>query len=94
MTDTKQKIEKYLAIVVSVIAILMAIGSFANTKAKTAVFEYKILQNETEIKELKVKTGDIPVIQTNMKNMAEDVAEIKDDIKAFAEAWNNWMREH
>ncbi len=94
MTDTKQKIEKYLAIIVSVIAILMAIGSFASTKAKTAIFEYKILQNEIEIKDLKAKTGDIPIIQADMENMAEDVSEIKADIKDLAKAWTDWSRTH
>ena len=77
MSETKNKVKEYLSIVISVIAILAAIGSFANTKAKTAVFEYKVEQNEIHIKTLEIKTENIPVMQNDVKNLAKEVGEVK-----------------
>lgn len=85
MPETKNKVKEYLSIVISVLAILAAIGSFANTKAKTAVFEYKVEQNEMKIKTLEVKTESIPVIQTDVKNLAEDVGDVKDIVQAISD---------
>jgi len=81
MPETRAKIKEYLAISISVLAILAAIGTYTNSKAQKAIFEYKVEQNEKEIAVLKAKTEHIPVMQTDIKNVAKDVDEIKDIVE-------------
>ena len=77
------KLSKYLAIILSSIAIIAGIGSFINSQASKAVVNYKVEQNEKEIEKLKVKTEPIPVIQTDIKNIAEDVEDVKDIVESI-----------
>ena len=41
---------------------------------------------------LQLEKNPPEVIVTNQKNMADDIGEIKDDVKDLVKAWNDWAR--
>ena len=89
MTDTIKKTRDYLAIILSVIAILGAVGGYGAARAKSAVIERMVLEHEKLLDQ-----NNLPVIVTNQNNMADDVREIKGDVKDLVQSFNEYVRDH
>lgn len=82
MPETRSKIKDYLAIVISIIAILGALGTYGSMQAKNAVLQDTVRRHEETLKKY-----NIPVMHDDLKDMAEDVEEIKN----MAEKIYDWM---
>ena len=89
MPETGRKINQWVPIIIAVIAILASIGNYGAMRARNAVTEDTVRRHEMLLNE-----NNLPVIVVNQQNIADDVSEMKDDLKALAASWNEYMRSH
>ena len=89
MPESIKKINQWVAVVLAVIAILASIGNYGAMRARSAVTEDTVRRHEMLLNE-----NNLPVIVVNQQNIADDVSEMKDDLKALADSWNEYMRSH
>lgn len=89
MPETAKKINQWVAIVLAVIAILASMGNYGAMRARSAVTEDTVRRHEMLLNE-----NNLPVIVVNQQNIADDVSEMKDDLKELADSWNEYMRSH
>ena len=90
MPETQsKKINQWVGVVLGVIAILAAIGNYGAARARDAVMGEKVNRHEILLNEY-----SIPVIVSNQNNIADDVKEIKADVKDLILSWNEFMINH
>lgn len=54
--------------------------------------KFEVMKNQVADNTKKLTDNPPEVAATNQKNMAEDISEIKGDVKELVKAWNQWAR--
>ena len=72
---------KDIGFIVTVLA--MVIGFFV---------KFEAMKNQVQANTQRLEKNPPEVAATNQQNMAEDISEIKGDVKELVKAWNQWAR--
>ena len=89
MPEAAKKINQWVPIIIASLALLAAMGNYGAMRARNAVTEDTVRRHEMLLNE-----NNLPVIVVNQQNIADDVSEMKDDLKDLADSWNEYMRSH